>query len=56
VPALAGRDLFTLHQEGVGVDEGAGVHPRPVVDEGFGGEGHPVPEHDVIGLEGAVLE
>src|SRR6185437_15021523 len=55
-PVRAGRHVFALHQEGIGVERGAIGHRDAVMDEGGGPEAASGPDDGVVGLEGAVLQ
>src|SRR5260221_13907370 len=54
-PARAGRDMLSLHEEGVGGEDGAITHRHAVVDERADADRAAGAQRGLAGLIGAVL-
>src|SRR6266436_8194223 len=54
-PTRAGRDILSLHEEGVGGEDGAVTHRHAVVDEGTDADRAPGAQRGSAGLVRAVL-
>ena len=55
-PVCVWRDVFALHEEGIGVEDRAVAHGGPVEDVGAGTDGGAGADGDVVGLEGPVFQ